>query len=264
MLLLHNTIMFAYLLANFGESLRISVSDDVNTTFEDTIRKITIQIQKCSPHILAGELKQLFLITINPEQFFHIIQEDTENIQNHIKTIESYLTLVKTDEDRHITTTYSFIKDCHQTLLDTINYLKTLANESEVLPQAPPGAKPHFNRLRNPGELQRLRDLLIKNGFIPSQTLPSTLEYIFYGKGSSVNWQPIIWLRSVSELSYFIDMFFGVTDQKNKWRLTTECFQTPNHQKFNYNSLRGKQYNYISAKNSEIFKIIDYIRQAVK
>lgn len=262
-MILRNTITFGYLLGNFQELL-MNLSSDHASTFENTLRKLNRRLQECSPHFIAGELKQLYLISINPEQFFQIIQEDTNEIQNHIEMIENYINVCKVDENQKIKTTYILIKDSFKTLLETVNYLKTIANYPGKLSQAPPGIKPHFNRFLNPGELYKLRDLLIKYGLISPQTLLGTIEYVFYGKGCSINWQPIIWLKNVSDLAYFVEMFFGITDQKTKWKTTHFCFHNTENQKFNYNSLRGKQYNYLSRKHSITLQTIDQIRSLIK
>ncbi|WP_161876131.1 hypothetical protein [Odoribacter sp. Z80] len=59
-------------------------------------------------------------------------------------------------------------------------------------------------------------------------------------------------------------MFFGISDQRDKWRTAHLCFCNKKHRPFNYNSLRGKQYNYLSNRNSETLRTIDQIRNCLK
>ncbi|MDL2231947.1 hypothetical protein LJB85_04360 [Porphyromonadaceae bacterium OttesenSCG-928-L07] len=265
MLILHHTVTFAYLLANFRELLKnIPRHHSISHNPDHTIRELSRKLRSCAPHIIAGELKQLYLTSVNREHFFHLIQTDTDHIRKHIETIDSYISGHPVSQNTHIQATCLLIKECATALWETLTQLKALTNPHSASPGTIQTDKPHFNRQEKIGEPHKLRHLLIQHGFIPETTSELTILYIFYGSGYTSNWQPITWLKSVSELSYFIEMFFGITDQNTKWKIAHACFRNIGQRKFNYNSLRGKQYNYRSGKHSAILQTIDHIRHTLK
>ena len=232
---LNKTLRFVRLVTLLSDKLNDLLASTAQTTlsFESCLHSISLTqflryLQTCSADTISAELVELCLITTQLQLFFKLVDGQIKRTAAQIGNIRRQWNA----NDFHL-------------------YL--------------PPAKPHFNRYAlDPSEPGRLHSLLIRHQLIPPTTLPETVAYVFYGIGSSASWQPVVWLHTVAELSYFVDMFFGISDQRDKWRTAHLCFCDRKRHRFNYNSLRGKQYNYLSNRGSETLRIIDQIRRSLK
>lgn len=227
-------------------------------------------LQTCSAETISAELVELCLTTTQLQLFFKLVDGQIKRTAAQIGNIRrqwnanDFHLYLPPDQYTQLDRIITLIADTYTHVLQTVGRLRLLSGIPDSLPDLPP-AKPHFNRYAlDPSEAGRLHTLLIRHQLIPSTTPPETIAYIFYGIGSSASWQPVVWLHTVAELSYFVDMFFGISDQRDKWRTAHLCFCDKKRRRFNYNSLRGKQYNYLSNRNSETLRIIDQIRRSLK
>ena len=273
---LNKTLYFVKLVALLSAKLNdlAATKTPATLSFDYCLRSLSLSqflhLQTCSAETISAELIELCLTTTQLYLFFKLVDGQIKrtaaqigNIRRQWTTNDFHLYLPPdqyTQLDRIIT----LIADTYTYVLQTVGQLRLLSGIPDSLPDLPP-AKPHFNRYAlDPSEPGRLHALLIRHQLIPAATSPETVAYVFYGIGSSASWQPIVWLHTVAELSYFVDMFFGISDQRDKWRTAHLCFCDKKRRRFNYNSLRGKQYNYLSNRNSETLRIIDQIRRSLK
>ena len=277
MALLNKTTLFSCLIESFYQSITdnkigqpLMILHQYRTY---SLKQFFLILCTCSPLLIAGEITELYLITARPDHFFQIIHENVELIQKLTEKITTFChtnqQAFHTDnivaEKKYFHLILSIVLKNRTSVFETIDKLKSISGITIDSGSGPPGNMlPHFNRFYNPGESEKLRDLLIHYKFISPHTTNNTLNAVFYGIKTDERWQPVIWLKSVAELAYFVDMFFGISDQKNKWKMAHACFRNKNHREFNYNSLRGKQYNYISGKNSQSLQTIDWIRKSLK
>ncbi len=274
---LNKTLHFVKLVALLSAKISGLAATENRTalTFDYRLRSISLtqflrHLQACSAETISAELIELCLTTTQLQLFFKLVDGQAKRTAAQIGNIRRQW--AANDNCGHLTPEQhiqldqiiTLITDTYNHVLQTVSRLRLLSGIPDNLPDLPPD-KPHFNRYAlNPSEPGHLHLLLIRHRLIPPATPPETIAYIFYGIGSSASWQPIIWLHSVAELSYFIDMFFGISDQRNKWRTAHLCFHNRHRHAFNYNSLRGKQYNYLSNRSSETLRTIDQIRSSLK
>lgn len=274
---LNKTLYFVKFVALLSDKLNDLAASKTQSplSFECSLRSFSLSqffhyLQACSVEVISSELVELCLTTTQLLLFFKLIDGQIKrtaaqigNIRHQWNTNDFHLHLPP-DQYTQLDRIVTLIADTYTHVCRTIEKLRLLSGIPDTLPDLPPD-KPHFNRYAlDPSEPERLHLLLIRHRLIPETTPPETIAYIFYGIGSSASWQPLVWLHSVAELSYFVDMFFGISDQRDKWRTTHTCFCDKKHRRFNYNSLRGKQYNYLSNRNSETLRIIDQIRRSLK
>ena len=274
---LDKTLCFLKLVTLLAEKLSDLATRKTQTTltFNTCLHTLTLpqflrHLQTCSVETISAEIIELCLTTTQPPLFFKLLDNQVKYIATQIGNIRrqwtntNLQTTLPADQCILLDRIITHMADTYNRVRPLIDHLRLLSGLPDNLPDLPP-AKPHFNRyaLRS-SEPERLHALLVHHQLIPAATPPETIAYIFYGVGTSASWQPITWLHTVAELSYFVDMFFGISDQRDKWRTAHLCFCDKKRRKFNYNTLRGKQYNYLSNRNSETLHIIDHIRQALK
>lgn len=274
---LNKTLSFIKLVALLSAKLTnlAATKTPATLSFDYSLRSISLDqllhhLQTCSAETISAELVELCLTTTQLQLFFKLIDSQTKrtaaqigNIQRQWNDKNLHLCLPP-EQHAQLDKIITLIADTYNHVLQTVSCLRLLSGIPDSLPDLPP-AKPHFNRYAlEPSEPGRLHALLIHHQLIPKTTLPETTAYLFYGIGSSASWQPVVWLHTVAELSYFVDMFFGISDQRDKWRTAHLCFCDKKRRPFNYNSLRGKQYNYLSNRNSETLRTIDQIRRSLK
>lgn len=272
---LNKTLCFVHLVALLSDKLNdlAACKTQVILSFECCLRSFSITqflryLQICTADTISAELIELCLTTTQLLLFFKLVDGQIKrtaaqigNIRRQWAANDFHLPPEQYTQLDHIITR---IADTYNHVRQTVEQLRLLSGIPDNLPDLPP-AKPHFNRYAlDPSEPSRLHTLLIHHQLIHTSTTPETIAYVFYGIGTSASWQPVLWLRTVAELSYFVDMFFGISDQRDKWRTTHLCFCDKKRRRFNYNSLRGKQYNYLSNRSSETLRIIDQIRRSLK
>ena len=272
---LNKTLCFVRLVALLSDKLNdlVASTAQASLSFESCLRSISLSqflryLQTCSADIISAELIELCLTTTQLLLFFKLVDGQIKrtaaqigNIRRQWAANDLHLPPEQYTQLDHIITR---IADTYTCVCNSVEQLRLLSGIPVSLPDLPP-AKPHFNRYAlDPSEPSRLHTLLIHHQLIHASATPETIAYVFYGIGSSASWQPVVWLHTVAELSYFVDMFFGISDQRDKWRTTHLCFYDRKRHRFNYNSLRGKQYNYLSNRSSETLRIIDQIRRSLK
>lgn len=274
---LNKTLCFVKLVALLSAKLNDLTAAKTQTTlsFDYCLRSISLthflhHLQACTAGTISAELVEMCLTTTQLLLFFKLVDGQVKRTAAQIGNIRrqwnanDFHVYLPPDQYAQLDQIITLIADTYNQVRQTVEKLRLLSGISDNLPDLPP-AKPHFNRYAlHPSEPGRLHALLIRHQLIPATTTPETIAYVFYGIGSSASWQPIVWLHTVAELSYFVDMFFGISDQRDKWRTAHLCFCDKKNRRFNYNSLRGKQYNYLSNRNSETLRIIDQIRRSLK
>lgn len=277
MKILHKSLCFIKLVALLSDKLNELVDSpgDVIIAFEFRFSTFTLEqflyhLRMCSADLISAEIIELCLSTTQITLFFKLFDSQVKHTASQIGNIQrqwnryDFRHYFPPEQYTRLDGAINTLSTTCDNVLETTSRLRLFAGVPDSLPDIPP-SKPHFNRYAiKTDEPGKLHTLLIRHKLIHSNTQPETTAYIFYGIGSPSSWQPVTWLETVADLSYFIDMFFGISDQRNKWRTAHDSFRDKRRHKFNYNSLRGKQYNYLSNRSSKTLHTIDHIRRELK
>lgn len=106
--------------------------------------------------------------------------------------------------------------------------------------KTPPPMPLHFSGKITEVQLKKLYTGLTTGGYLPLDPENENYKafiYVFGGIGSTEDYKPLDWQKSVSLLAYMIDNLFGDTDSTRKWEITHNCF-LKNEKKPNKNTLK--------------------------